>query len=98
MFVINCSMHSVYFTVIKLHRQTKPEGFPYQFYSHVMPRDYMAQVSILLLLQVCHLRPLKHFAAMTVVKSSFSQCCITLIILHIFLQAKEHIFPQFKLL
>lgn len=41
---------------------------------------------------------LKPFGAMTVVKSSFSQCFITLIILHIFLQAKEHIFPQFKLL
>lgn len=94
MFVINCGIHSVYW----FHRQTKPEGFPYQFYSHVIPRDYMAQVSILLLFASLSLRPLKPFGAVTVVKSSFNQCRITLIILHIFLQVKEHSFPQCKLL
>lgn len=37
---------------------------------------------------------LKPFGAMAVVKSIFRQHCITLIILlHIFLQAKQHIFP-----
>lgn len=65
-----------------------------------MPRDNIAQFvfSVTFYKFVSEDHFLKPFGAMTVVKSSFSQCCITLIILHIFLQAKEHIFPQFKLL
>lgn len=96
MVVINCVIHSVYY----LHRLTKPECFPYQFCSHVMPRHYIAQFvfSDTYSKFVSEDHFLKPFDAMTVVKSNFSQCCITLIILHIFLQAKEHNFPQFKLL
>lgn len=73
MFIINCGIPSVYW----LHRQTKPEGFLYQFYSHVMLRDYVAQVSILLLFTSLSLKNIKPFGAMTVVKLGFSQCCIT---------------------
>lgn len=85
----------VAYSVHWLYRQTKPKCFPYQFYIHVTHRLYGTSFFLVIfhkLVSEGHF--LKPFGAMAVVKSIFRQHCITLIILlHIFLQAKQHIFP-----